>query len=208
MDWRAEARKAIEAGEDVVTSVHPDVKPPGSVAIVWCRPAAHLFMEATLTAGTAGLAARTLELEPWDEGANATIRSSDLRQVPLTAILQKAGAQITALDVYTDPPPAVAEALEAAGAIKRGRVGYGDDFYRWVAHEYLQLKAQRGARGLRSPLGEILGRELGRGVVADGTVRDWLVEAARRDFLTSPGRGHAGRAAGPLLNKISEGTDR
>lgn len=99
-----------------------------------------------------------------------------------------------------------ARAVRGTG-LKRGRKGYPDDHYRWVALEYLALQAEGWSRGILVELAKRATKHLGRDFVARETVRDWVAEARKRQFLTKATQGRAGAGPGPnLYNLTKKGT--
>lgn len=90
-------------------------------------------------------------------------------------------------------------------ALRKGRKGYPDDFYRRVAIRYLELCDDNERKG-----GSVLHRLAQEatdekwtpdrtGDVPKETVRSWLREAKRRQMLETPNRGVRGGGAGPNL---------
>lgn len=75
---------------------------------------------------------------------------------------------------------------------KRGRKGYGDDFFRDIALRYLELQQGGMTRGILRQLATEHDRPV-------ETVRDWVHQARRREFLTPGQRGKAGALRGPRL---------
>ena len=67
---------------------------------------------------------------------------------------------------------------------KRGRKGYGDDFFKKVAADYIQVYAQNS----RSPVKQ-MAEEQG---VSVATVRSWVHSARKRGLLPPGTRGRAG----------------
>lgn len=96
-----------------------------------------------------------------------------------------------------------ARAVKSTG-IKRGRKGYPDDHYRWVALEYLALQREGWSRGILVELAKRATKHLGRDFVARETVRDWVAEARKRQFLTKATQGRAGANPGPNLYSVNE----
>lgn len=141
------------------------------------------------------------------------ITSGVLRDIPTGALMGQLRSTLTAAgvqigefeeatgDSFEDLRREAREAahtLAASGGPKRGRKGYGDEHYRWVALEYLDLQGQ--GRGVLRRLADRASDTFGR-PVAWQTVRDWVAEARRRGFLTQATPGRAGAQPGPNLGR-------
>ena len=197
----------MQASPHVITSVNPEVVEHGCVAWFACRAAPDLYVEGDLGTGLGGLTITRLVVELWEPSAGARLSSSSLRHVKIPEILSQAASQIGGMGAWRwgadGTPEPISNALKAVEKfakpeLKRGRTGHSDDHYRRVAHIYLNMQAVCGTRGIRGALSEALSQDQGR-IIPENTVRDWLHEAGERGFLTSRGRGVAGRDPGPKL---------
>ena len=83
--------------------------------------------------------------------------------------------------------------------VKRGRKGYGDEFYRWVARTYLRLSGTEG-----KIFDQIADAALKEGLVdfhpSDLTAKKWAWEARRRQFLGAATRGRRSTTPGERLD--------
>jgi hypothetical protein len=106
---------------------------------------------------------------------------------------------------HTLPPEQVARAKRAAARVpreelRRGRKGYSPDFYRWVAHQYLDLQAKNKGRGIREVIAEEGRKRLDRTEpVPLDTVKTWLRRARELEFIVFEKQGRVGASAGPKL---------
>lgn len=99
----------------------------------------------------------------------------------------------------------LAAATQAAERIgdppKRGRKGYGDDFYRDVARTYLSLLGQGWTKGILNEMARLADRPR-------DTIATWVREARKREFLTPGTPGRAGAEPGPKLETDDEKDER
>ncbi len=153
------------------------------------------------------------------------LTSSTLRSLRLDAVVGKARGRLSQFDParakqgFPDPgakasvdPDVVAQLerfFERIGKLARaaaeqkagGRRGYGDDFYRLVALEYVALSEQgNGGRGALQRLAAVMATRLGeKQPRSRDNIRDWVAEARRRGFLTPGEPGRGGGGPGPRL---------
>jgi hypothetical protein len=100
--------------------------------------------------------------------------------VPIEANEQEISEQVAEIATATTP--------------KRGRPSLGDDHYQRIARAYLALQAQGVTRGILNELAEQEGRPR-------ETIRDWVHQARKRQFLSKGTPGRAGAEPGPLLTR-------
>lgn len=200
-------------------------QPPAAVALVtWVPDTGELAgwqVEGVLVANDERLTFHELLVRPRnrDDGApGAGVTTSVLRAVPLGGLLSAARAalmegprQVASWEEAMGQPFATlkAQAEQAAAAVqgtdlKRGRKGFPDDHYRWVALKYLDLQDQGWSKGILEELAEAAGPHLKREYpVARATARDWVATARARGFLTKATQGRAGADPGPNLYKTT-----
>lgn len=92
------------------------------------------------------------------------------------------------------------EAAAVAIELKRGRGGYPDGHFLGLAVRYLQLRADGLTNGITGALAQEYDRP-------EATIRDWIRQAERREYLTEAAKGRGGtREAGPrLTDQTGEG---
>lgn len=147
------------------------------------------------------------------------ISSTTLRRLRLDTVLAQVRAkalEITAtvgghldrgdLQGLPEPTLEAVRAMVKAGraAAKRppaGSRGWGDDFYRMVAHEYVELtKAGVPGRGVLTELAKRLARRMNEPEPRHrDNVRDWVAVAKERGFIVPVGQGRGGALPGPRL---------
>jgi hypothetical protein len=81
--------------------------------------------------------------------------------------------------------------------LRRGRPGYPEEHYRWIALRYLAL-IKEGRRDVLKALAAEEGRRLSREVPRE-TVRDWVRKATELKFLAPGKQGRASARPGPDL---------
>jgi hypothetical protein len=98
-----------------------------------------------------------------------------------------------------------AERRIAKTTLQRGRRGYGDDFYRQIARICLSTWNQYPAsrprginRAIRDRITELLGP------FSEATIRSWIHEARKREFLAPTSPGKADFTPGPRLEMESK----
>jgi len=141
---------------------------------------------------------------------NALITSDLLRRIPLGSIIAKAqrvlaqddwreegirvlmGPDKSPDDMTAGETQALETALQAATDTRRGRPPVPDDLLQNVAHAYLE-EAARGP-GLTRRLALRFDRP-------EATVRDWIMAARRRGFLSAAAPGRRGAVPGPRLTR-------
>lgn len=144
-----------------------------------------------------------------DEFPATGVTADLLREVPLGKLLDQAR-----LALWAHPAYLVAQKMAEGAAVvmtselrqsfetaentpaprKRGRPSLGDDYYRQLALQYLDLLSKHGSRDLLEKLGELQDPPRER-----DTMRDHVRRATLLGFLgpATPGRG--GRSPGPRL---------
>ncbi|MEX1263549.1 MAG: hypothetical protein WEE66_06375 [Actinomycetota bacterium] len=102
------------------------------------------------------------------------------------------------LGVYSNDAAEILKLAPTYG-VKRGRKGYGDDFYRWIARTYLDLSGTDG-----SIFAELADAAFKEGIVKyppiPATAKKWAWEARRRQFLGAATRGRRSTTPGPRLD--------
>jgi hypothetical protein len=89
-------------------------------------------------------------------------------------------------------------AEEAKRPLRRGRKGYPNEHYRWIAVRYLEIVGT-GRRDVLKALATEEEARLGRPVPRE-TVRDWVRKATELGYLAPGKRGRASARPGPNLN--------
>ncbi len=160
-----------------------------------------------------------LEFQTRQAAEHGGITSSTLRAVRLDAVLGVARgevlrAQAVATAQASAPIHPGSESLVrdwrarierlALAAVEQkatGKRGYGDDFYRLVALEYVALTERgEGGRGALQRLAEVMASRMHeRTPRPRDNIRDWVAEARRRGFLTPGEPGRGGGGPGPRL---------
>ncbi len=149
----------------------------------------------------------SLEFTALDPAGGGGVTSSTLRALRLEAVLAQVRGQVLtayAQEFEYEDASVIAEwrqrvqhlALAAAEQKATGKRGYGDDFYRLVALEYVALTEQgKGGRGALRRLADVMAQRMGeKEARSRDNIRDWVAEARRRNFLSpgEPGRGGGG----------------
>lgn len=205
----------------MVTVRPPDEgRPPGTVGLLaWGPESGDLVgwqVEGVLVVTDDRLTIHELLVRPRDLAETAPaggVTTSVLRAVPLGALLDagrrallQAPEQIAS---WEDSSGQRFESLKAAAEraaaavretdLKRGRKGFPDDHYRWVALEYLKLQEEGWSKGILRELAGRAAAHLGRDYVARETARDWVATARSKGFLSKATQGRAGASPGPNL---------
>jgi hypothetical protein len=139
------------------------------------RPSGVLFMKSMSELPPGGITARALHSIKLGEVIDA-LRVSN-RRTELDADLQ------------------VPADLPRPGS-RPGRRGLSDEFFSWVAVNYLKA-AQKDPR---APIG-LMHETMGRGYPRN-TIKGWVVEARKRGFLGTTTQGKGGHDAGPRLEQV------
>jgi hypothetical protein len=157
-------------------------------------------------AATAGrLVISRMSLEPRDEVPTSGL-TTPVARVPLGALLNRVSSLIRGAPamvkewerqvgpVSTPMKDAIAKAIDAPGPERRrGNRDLGDDHYREIAREYLELLDEGVTKG-------ILKRIADAHHVAPERARDWVREARNRHFLSAGTPGSAGALPGSALD--------
>jgi hypothetical protein len=143
-----------------------------------------------------------LEVWPWDGEESAALGTDVVRRLPLGRWLTFAHGRLAELASTAIREGHAHEELRRLSRSKvqpaAGRRGFGADFYRRLALEYLELQEQGVSRGIRAELARRESRRQGR-TVTEINVRDALSKATELGFLSRGAPGRAGRTAGPNL---------
>lgn len=142
-----------------------------------------------------------------------------LRRVSLPDIVQAIRKEASRIPAYerefwagreqSPPKDALRRARSVANrasgeVLTRGPRGYGPAFYRWVATRYLDLQADPHFAGsIRKRIGaEAMERHPDRfpHEIPDETVKYWIKQARKQEFLPSTGRGVRATEPGPKLD--------
>lgn len=198
---RALVITSFSPGDSATDPIEFEAVVPGELAVI-----------GTLTDVDDRLVLTKLEITSHPDGGE--VSASAVHRLQVAQIVADARKQIVAVGGFTwegrDPDEiAVARrrAERAAGPLKRGRSGYGDEHYRRIAFAYLDLVDRGQTRGVLAALAAAETKSLGREVPVE-TVRTWVNQARRRGFLTPGEPGRAGAKPGPRLIEDNEGADR
>jgi len=144
---------------------------------------------------------RDLEVTPWD-GSPMPLSTDTLRRLPLGRWTTQAHASLAGRARKGVAAGRGGEQLSRlAGstvAPKVGPRGFGRDYYRRLALDYLDLQAKGVSRGIREELAFLEGLRQKRRITTTN-IRDGLTKATELGFLTPGHRGRAGRQPGPNL---------
>jgi len=144
---------------------------------------------------------RDIAIRPWDNQSRP-VGTDVLRRLPLGRWATMAHGWLAeyaqkGIDTGrgTDQLRRLARAKVTPAA---GRRGFGKDFYRRLALEYLELQAEGVSRGIRVELARRESRRQDRKVTPTN-IRDALNKATELGFLMPGTPGRAGRQPGPNL---------
>lgn len=154
-----------------------------------------------------------LEIRPWTSDV-IFIGTDVLRNLPLHRWLVEAHSRLTEpiaewLRDKGVPARAVddkelrrlsklAERMAASTPPRTGPKGFGEDFYRRLALDYLALQKDGISRGIRQELARRETKRQGKRIT-DINIRDALNKATQLGFLSPGTSGRAGRRPGPNL---------
>ncbi|MGD0984479.1 MAG: hypothetical protein ABSA65_11785 [Acidimicrobiales bacterium] len=160
-----------------------------------------------------------LEVRPWGDDV-LSLGTNPLRDLPLHRWLTQAHSRLTdgIAEWLADEGGVPTHSMDAKELRRLRRVakdmaesttprpgpkGFGENFYRRLALDYLELQGKGVSRGIRWVLAEQENRRQKRDDIDDRTVRDWLTKATRLGFLSAGSPGRAGRRPGPNLYEDS-----
>lgn len=137
-----------------------------------------------------------MHLEPWLENEAVPLGTKVLAELPLHQWTLQ--AQTAMAKRFKEEGSPEATAIAEATVAKPGPKGFGTDFYRQLALEYLRLQGQGVGRGIRTVLADWMTETLGD-KYDEANVKDALVKAVNLGFLSHGTQGRAGRDEGPNL---------
>jgi hypothetical protein len=191
--WRVTGIVRIESARIVITKLTIEPQP------FWQPSSGRIVKQDEMDAignGVTSSLLRSIQV-----GRLITALRGELHHLEAAAKKQEAlaapGADAPSADPeYLDVARRVAQAVPKPP--KRGRHGFGDDFYRRVALLYLELQSAGWGRGILGEIARLEDRPR-------ETVSTWVRQARKRGFLTAGTPGRAGAEPGPRLHETPDG---